>query len=399
MNRDNVRVVDSADFTPPAAVDRIQRLGLIVGVIGIVAMVAGFFLAPEYFFRAYLVGWVFWMGIALGCLALSMVHHLTHGGWGIVVRRVMEAASRTLPLMLVLMIPILFGMKQIYLWADPEHVRGDHILEAKEPYLNIEFFIVRQLIYFAVWMGLAWLFTRMSARQDRGDDPGVTRRMQAWAGPGIILYCLLVTFASVDWLMSTDPHWFSTIYGIYLIGSQGLAAIAFLILVGLFLMRREPMSRVLTPHHFHDWGKLLLAFVMLWAYFCFSQFLITWSGNLPEEIQWYLHRTRHGWGFVAVALALFHFALPFVMLLSRSLKRHANRLRWVAIWMLFMRLVDLFWQVEPSFEHKRPEMYWLYLAAPAAIGGLWLFFFVWQLKRRPLLPVNDPYLQAELAHE
>ena len=388
-------------FAAPAAVDRVQRLGLIAGGAGAVLCLLGLFLSPAYFFRAWLVGWVYWMGVTLGCCAIFMLHHLTRGAWGLVARRVLEAASRTLPALLVLFLPIAFGMRQIYEWARREIVRGDAILQHKQPYLNVPFFLVRLVVYFLVWGGFAWILNRMSLRQDRGDDPGITRRMQLIAGPGLAAYCLAVTFASVDWLMSLQPHWFSTIYGIYLMGSQGLSALAFLIVAALYLSRREPMAAVIQPRHFHDWGKLFLAFVMLWAYFSFSQFLIIWAGNLPEEISFFGARTRGAWGAVAIAIVLFHFALPFVLLLSRDLKRNARRLAVVAVLMLVMRWVDLLWQVEPAFPvaERSAAMYWLYVAAPVTIGGLWLFVFVRELKKRPLLPLNDPYLAEAIAHE
>jgi len=386
-------------YAAPAAVDRVQRLGLIAGGVGGVLCLVGLFLSPAYFFRAWLVGWVYWMGVTLGCLAISMLHHLTRGDWGLVVRRVLEAASRTLPALLVLFLPLAFGMREVYEWARPEAVRGDEILQHKQAYLNLPFFFTRLLLYFLVWGGFAWILGRMSLRQDRGADPGLTRRMQLLAGPGLAAYCLAVTFASVDWLMSLQPHWYSTIYGVYLMGSQGLSALAFLIVFALFLSRREPMSGVIQPRHFHDWGKLLFAFVMLWAYFSFSQFLITWAGNLPEEISFFLPRTRGGWGVVAIAIVLFHFAVPFVLLLSRDLKRNARRLAAVAVLMLIMRWIDLLWQVEPAFHEHHAASYWLYLAAPVAIGGFWLFFFVRELKKWPLLPLNDPYLAEAIAHE
>lgn len=399
MNRDNVSRADAAAaFAAPAAVDRIQRLGLIVGVVGAVLCAIGFFVSPDYFFRSWLVGWVYWMGVTLGCFAIMMLHHLTRGAWGLVMRRVMEAASRTLPWLLLLALPIFLGMKSLYIWARPEVVASDALLQVKEPYLNVPFYLVRFAIYFLIWGGFAFVLNRMSLRQDTSTDPGLTRRMQLIAAFGLAAYCLAITFASVDWLMSLDPHWFSTIYGVYLMGSQGLAALAFIITFALFLSRREPMAGVIQPRHFHDWGKLFLAFTMLWAYFSFSQFLIIWSGNLPEEIEWYLHRLHGGWGVLALALVIFHFALPFVLLLSRDLKRSGRLLAGVAIVMLVMRWVDLLWQVEPNFEEHHAAHYWLYLAAPAAIGGLWVFFFVRELKKRPLLPVNDPYLPEAIAH-
>ncbi|HEX9944679.1 MAG TPA: hypothetical protein VGG03_21930, partial [Thermoanaerobaculia bacterium] len=353
MTSETIRRADvAAPYAAPSDVDRLQRAGLVAAAVGAVLCVLGLFLSPSYFFRAWLVGWVFWMGVALGCQAIFMLHHLTRGAWGLVVRRVLEAASRTLPLLLLLFLPIAFGMRELYEWARPEMVRADEILQRKEPYLNLPFFFIRQVLYFLIWGGFAWQLNRMSLRQDRGGDPGLTRRMQFVAAFGIVAYCLAVTFAAVDWLMSLQPHWYSTIYGVYLMGSQGLSALAFLIVMAVFLSRRAPMAGVIQPRHFHDWGKLLFAFVMLWAYFSFSQFLITWSGDLPEEIQFYLPRLQGGWGALALAIVVFHFALPFGLLLSRDLKRNARVLGGVALGLMLMRWADLVWQVEPAF-HER----------------------------------------------
>ena len=398
MSLETMRL-DAADFAAPAAdIDRIQRLALITGAVGLAASLLGLWLSPQYFYRAWLVGWVFWVGVTLGCLAISLLHHLTRGAWGLVIRRVLEAASRTLPLLLVLSLPLIFGLKDLYEWARPEAVRTDALLQAKAPYLNAPFFIARLVVYFLIWGGVAFLMSGLSRRQDRQPDPGLARRMQLIAGPALAAYCLAVTFAAVDWLMSLQPHWFSTIYGVYLMGSQGLAALAFLITFALWLSRREPMSRVLQPRHFHDWGKLFFAFVMLWAYFSFSQFLIIWAGNLPEEISFYLPRMRGAWGGLFLAIALFHFLLPFLLLLSRDLKRNARRLAVVALLMLIMRWVELVWQVEPAFHDHHAGFYWLYLVAPLAIGGFWFAWFLRELKTRPLLPINDPNLPEAIAH-
>ncbi len=386
---------EAAAINLPEGADGLQRTAFIVGAVALVVCVLGAFLSPDYFFRSWLVGWVYWIGVALGCLALSLLHHLTHGDWGIVLRRTMEAATRTLPILLVFGLPLLAGMQHLYPWARPEAAH-DPLLQTKAPFLNVPFYIVRFVLYFLIWGGIAFLMSRLSRRQDQGDDPGITRRMQVIAAPALAGYCLAVTFASVDWLMSLQPAWYSTMYGVYLMGSQGLAALAFLITFGVWLSRREPMDRVLNPRLFHDYGKLLFAFVMLWAYFSFSQFLIMWSGNIPEELHFYLERFHGGWGAVAIAIALFHFALPFVLLLSRNLKRNTGRLVWVAVLMLVARWLELVWQVEPSFEHQTPAMYWLYLAAPVAIGGLWLAYFLRELRSRPMLPVNDPYLPEAL---
>jgi hypothetical protein len=397
VKREPLSLNEAAAINLPEGADRLQRTALVAGVVALVVCVLGAFLSPDYFFRSWLVGWVYWVGVSLGCLALSLLHHLTHGGWGIVLRRTMEAATRTLPVLLILGVPLLFGMPRLYPWARPE-AASDPLLQVKAPYLNVPFYIVRMLLYFLIWGGLAFLLSGMSRRQDKGEDPGITRRMQLFAAPGLAAYCLAVTFAAVDWLMSLQPAWYSTIYGVYLMGSQALSALAFLIAFGLWLSRREPMDRVLHPRLFHDYGKLTLAFVMLWAYFSFSQFLIMWAGNIPEEIHFYLYRFRHGWGVVALSLVLLHFALPFVLLLSRDLKRDAGRLVWVAGLLLVMRWVDLVWQVEPAFkpEQQNAAMYWMYLAAPIAIGGLWLAYFLRELRSRPMLPVNDPYLPEAL---
>ena len=388
-----VRRIDPAALTAPAAVDRLRVLALGAGVIGAVLLMIGFFVGPEYFFRSYLVGWVFWTGIALGSLALLMVQHMTRGAWGVAGRRVMEAATRTLPWMLLLVIPLLLGFYQLY-------PAGHELSEGKASYLSPPGFVVRLVVYFAIWLFLTFTLNRLSAQQDREANPDLIARMKRIAAPGIPLWGLCVTFASIDWLMALDPHWYSTMYGVWLIGSVGLSAISFLILMSVWLWRREPMDGVLRPGHFHDWGKLMLAFTMLWAYFSFSQFLIMWAGNLPEEIIWYKRRVTGGWGVVAVVIVIFHFALPFLLLLSRDLKRRPRQLVFVAGLMLVMRLVDLFWQVEPGFAGRHvPALYWMYAAAPLAIGGIWLWLFLGELKKRPLLPVNDPYLAEALAHE
>jgi hypothetical protein len=396
MTTDSIRRNSSA-FAAPAAADRLQTLGLIAGGLGLVLSVLGFFLSREYFFRGYLVGWVYWTGLSLGCMALSMVGHLSGGDWAVVSRRVLEAASRVLPLMLVLFIPLALGLPSLYEWARPE-ASADPILKLKQAYLNPGFFYIRQIIYFAIWSTLAFSLSRLSRRQDEGPDVSLLGRMRVISAPGLILYCLTVTFASVDWLMSLQPHWFSTIYGFYLIASQALLAFAFLIVITVFLSRSEPMASIYQSRHFHDWGKFLFAFVMIWAYFSYSQWLITWAGNLPEEISFFLPRVRGSFGWIALLIALFHFTVPFALLLSRDLKRNGRMLAVVALGLMFMRWVELFWQVEPAFHERHAAFDGLYLAAPVFIGGVWLFFFARTLKTRPLLPINDPYLPEAIAH-
>jgi hypothetical protein len=390
-------ILDPTNLAAPADLDRVRSKALLIGLIGLVATLAGYFVNRPVFFRAYLVAWVVCLSIPLGSLAFSMIHHLTGGGWGLVVRRIFEAATRTLPVLAVLGIPLfLLGLPELYVWARPDVMAHDELLQKKAAYLNATAFYVRYVAYFAVWIFLAWRLNRLSSAQDAKADVSITTAFKRVAAPGIIAYCLVATFAGVDWLMSIEPHWFSTIYGIYFFGGHGLTAMAFLILMARYLVAREPMNQVLKANHFHDYGKLLFATTMLWAYFSFSQFLIIWAGNLPEEQVWYDHRIRHGWGPLALLIAIFHFGVPFLLLLSRGLKRRPRTLAMVASLMLVMRWADNFWQIEPAFSQKAFSFHWLFPAAAVGLGGLWLWVFLGQLKKRPLLPVNDPYLAEAL---
>jgi len=319
-----------------------------------------------------------------------------------------EASSRVLPFMAILFIPIALGVHELYTWANPEIVAHDAVLQHKAPYLNVPFFLARTALYFILWSSLAFLISKLSLDQERGEH-GQALKMQRLSGGGLVVYALTVLFMSVDWIMSLDPHWFSTIYGILFMGGQGLSALAFTIAVVVLLSRIEPMSRVIAPAHLHDLGKLMLAFVMLWAYFSFSQFLIIWSANLPEEIPWYLKRMGGGWAYVGLGLIFLHFALPFVLLLSRDLKRNGRTLILVAVAVIVMRLVDLFWLIGP-IGHDPAEgghyagqpavmhLHWLDGVAPIAIGGIWLALFLWQLQTRSLLPLGEPYLAEALEH-
>jgi hypothetical protein len=379
---------------------RLETRLLAAGALGLVASIIGAAISPTQFFRSYLIAWVFWLGMTLGCLAILMLQHLSGGGWGFVIRRLLESGTRTLPLMLVLFVPFVFGLQELYSWARPPHTIEDDtlktVLDHKRAYLNVPFFWIRVAVYFLIWAALTYLVNKWSGEQDVDDGPKPRRRLEALSGPGLILFGFTVTFASVDWVMSLDPEWFSAIFGILFMGGQALSAIAFVIAVVVVLGMREPMSRILTRGHVHDLGKLLLAFVMLWAYFSFSQLLIIWSGNLPEEIPWYLHRLQGGWQWVGLVLVIFHFALPFLLLLSRDLKRNGRMLATVAGGVIVMRFIDLFWLIAPEFNREGFHVHWLDLAAPIGLGGVWLWFFIRQLKRRPLLPLKDPRTEEML---
>jgi hypothetical protein len=379
---------------------RWRKLALVVGAIGLAAMAAGIlvFHDPFQFYQSYLWAFIFVLGLSTGPLVWLMLQYLTGGAWGVVIRRPAEAAARCLPLVLVLFLPIVIGINNLYPWAHPDVVAADRVLTHQAPYLNVRFFVVRAIVYFFGWLFLSYWFNRWSLVEDREGPAKARGRMTFVAGPGVIFWALSVTFMSIDWVLSLHSQWFSTMFGLLYMASQGLTSMAFLITLLAALATREPMSHVLTKRHFHDLGKLMFALTMVWAYFSYSQFLIIWTGNLPEEIPWYLARTSGGWGYVAVALVLFHFALPFSLLLSRDLKRNAKMLRNVAMFVLLMRLVDIFWQVTPYFYNSAFHVSWMDIAAPAGLIGIWLWYFFGQLEKRPLMPLHEPELEGALNH-
>lgn len=385
-----------ATYTPPASLDALRQRSLIVGVIGLVAAAAGAIVNPGQFFHAYLLAYLFWLAAALGGLALLMLQHLSGGGWGVVLRRTFEAAARTLPWMAVLFVPLVFGMRDLYPWTDAAMVAEDKILREKALYLNTPFFLARAAACFAVWIGLALLLTRWSSAQDRTGDPGTTVRMRNTSAVGMVLYFLTMTVAAIDWAMSLEPHWFSTMYGFLFVIGQALMGLSIAIVVARKLSREAPMSGVFNAGHFHDFGKLLFAFTMVWAYLSFSQFLIIWSANLPEEIPWYQHRMSHGWEYIGLALVAFHFAVPFIVLLSRRSKRNAALLAGMAMWLIVARFLDLFFLIGPEAYPNGLGFHWLDLAAPVGLGGVWVALFLSNLKGRPLLPLRDPGLENAL---
>lgn len=382
----------------PPQWDRLQQRALLVGVVSLGLCLGGAWWQPAQFFHSYLLAYLFWLGIALGSLAIVMLHHLTGGAWGLIIRRTLEASSRTLPLLAVLFVPLLFGLADLYSWARPDLVAGDELLQHKSPYLNVPFFVLRAILYFAVWLGLAYWVNQWSLRQDHTADPALARRLETLSGPGLVLYGGTVTFASFDWGMSLEPHWFSTIYGVMFMVGHALTALAFAIIVVMLLVERQPFVAVVTPAHLLDLGNLLLAFVVLWAYIAFSQFLIIWSGNLVEEIPWYMRRLAGGWQWIAVFLLVFHFALPFLLLLSRRTKRNLRLLATVAVGLLVVHLLDVLWLVAPAFHQTGLSIHWMDIVAPIGIGGVWLARFIQQFKARALLPLHDPYLEDAFGH-
>jgi hypothetical protein len=378
--------------------DRIQRRAFVLGIAALVLAALDGIRAPEQFFRSYLLAFVFWLGFPLGCSAFLMVHHLTGGFWGLPIRRPLEAGTRTLPLLTALALPLLLGLTRLYSWTNPNLVAADVVLKSKQLYLNLPFFLIRNLIYFAVWWALVRGLNRWSDEQDRTGDPRLALRLENMSGPGLVLYGLTVTFFSIDWIMSLEPHWFSTIFGMIFMVLQVLSALALAVFVAGFLSQYEPIASVITSDRFNDLGNLVLTFVMLWAYLSFSQFLIIWAGDLINEIPWYLTRARGGWAMIAVLLIFLSFAIPFFLLLMRPIKRRVETLSALCGALILITFVDVYWMVAPAFEKAGPRFYLLDFLLPVGIGGVWVAAFVAQLKSRPLLPLHDPRFEGVLQH-
>jgi hypothetical protein len=393
------------DLTAPEVVGKISRRSLVIGVVFSLIAVALAFTGPSEFYRAYLLGFMCWLGVALGSMAILMIRHLTGGGWGTVIRRILGAAMRTLPLLALLFIPVLFGIRRVYVWAQPldniadKHLR-EHLERITQTYLTVNGFVVRAVFYFAIWNLLSFLLSKWSKQTDTPGAPDNSGRFKAVSGPGLILYGFTISFAAIDWIMSLDPSWISTIFGLIILIGEVLSAMCFAVVVERILFNYKPMSEMLKPDFVHDHGKWMLAFIMVWAYFSFSQWLIIWAGNLPAEITFYLKRLNGGWGWIGLILVLFHFAIPFVILLSRPFKRDIRKLVWVAILLLLMGYVDLFWIIEPNFStHLSVTL--ADIVVPIAIGGIWLWFFFRNLASLPLLPAydTDAHEVLEPAHE
>jgi hypothetical protein len=384
--------MNKSDLMAPPVAQTIQTQSLFIGLIAAIASIAGAFLAPDSFYSAYLSGYMFWLGLSLGCMAILMLHHLVGGAWSIVIRRILESGMMTLPLMFVLFIPILFHLPRLYFWARPDVLNDPKtdpkIIDIAHSYLNFNGILIRYILYFVIWFGMAYFLNRWSTEQDTIAGQS-TLRFRALSSIGLVIYSLTISFAVIDWVMSLQARWISTIYGLIFIAGEALSAFCFCVVIETILGKRKPMSEYLTDTQVHDHGKFMLTFVMVWTYFNFSQWLIIWAGNLPEEIPWYVRRINDGWGQVALFLVVFQFAVPFALLLSRQLKREARTLVRLASWILFMRMVDIFWHVEPA-SHPTFHVSWLHFTILAGIGGLWMAYFFHNLRSRPLLPINAP---------
>lgn len=376
-------------------VARMQMPALVLGIIGVAGSAFGFFTDPQTAFRAWVAPFIFWFLIAAGSLAVLCLQYTTGGEWGVLIRRPLGAAARTIPLFLVFGLPIAFGLSHIYQWANPEIVAHDALLQKKQLWLNPQGWMIRAVVYFALWTLWAWRIRVLSNEFAKSRSPYTELSRRKWAASGLLMFVLSITFASVDWVMSLEPKWYSTMYGISFTIGAGLSAFAFVTFFLTTISQTKAMEGILKPMHFRDLGNLMLAFTMLWAYTNFSQFLLVWYGNIKEETPYYLKRMHHGWGIISAALILFHFFLPFFMLLMRNIKDRPQTIAVVTIIVLAMRFVDAYWLVGPAY-YEHFSVSWITIFAFLAIGGLWLFTFIWQLKGQTIIPIHETWVEEAI---
>ncbi len=378
--------------------EKYQRLALIIGVVGLLISAIGLFTNNDQFLQSYLVSYVFWMQLSVGCAFVLAIQYLVSGRWGVVIQRILEAGGFTLPLMLILIVPVLLGLPTLYEWARPEAVAHDALLQHKAPYLNVPFFTFRVLGYLVIWSAIAYLQRKWSYRRDTLRTEESHIRLKNFSGPISVVLGLTVTFASFDLMMSLDAQWYSTIFGIIFGVGAGAAAFAFATIILALVREDHVFSGKLTSLQFNDLGNFLLTMVMLWAYMELSQFLIIWLGNLKEEIPWYLLRTSGGWGGMGIILVAFNFVVPFFFLLLRENKRRYGRVAAIAWIIIVARYIELYWFIAPTFSPTL-TFHWLDLTLLVGIGGIWMSLFLWQLKQKPLLPEYDPRMEEESSYE
>lgn len=387
------------DFTAPPIVATWRSRSLIVGAVFAIAAIIGFVIEPVQALHSYLIAYFLVLGLTLGCMGWLMMWHLTGGTWGVPIRRILEAAVATLPLIFILWIPLAFGAKLIYPWTHADVQAVEKLTHQSTSYLSMTGFILRAFLMFISWALLAWYLLSWSREQDTLPVRAFGPRFRAVSGVGLVIYAWTLTFITVDLIMSLTAGWTSTIYGLIFLVGQALIAMCFVVLVAHALRMFHPLRALLTPHNFHDYGKLMLACTMLWAYFSFSQWLIIWSGNLPEETKWFIQRIHGHWGAIALAIVVGHFVIPFCLLLSRPLKRDSSKLIWIAAWLILMRYLDLYWHIQPALNKEHLHYSWLDAVVPIAMVAVWAAYFFWQLARRPLVVLNDPALLAYMEGE
>ncbi len=371
--------------------DRAQRNVLFVGIVALAISLVWLFKDASQFWQGYLFAFIFWSGLTLGCLGIFFLHNVVGGNWGVAIRRLVESGLKTLPLIAAFAVPILiFALPTLYKWTDAGY-RAEHFAVGhKAAYLNPMWFSIRTVLYFVIWAFSGYRILGMANEHDKTGNPALFKKIKTRSAPALLVFVLTTTLAFIDWIMSLEPDWYSTIYGWMFTVGQVLLTFSFLVAVLVLLSKREPFASFLTRQHYHDLGNLMLAFTMLWAYMSFAQFLIIWAENLPDEIPWYVRRFSGGWGYIAWTIAIFHFFVPFFLLLLRFVKKNPSRLRTLALWIILMRILDVFWIVEPAFRQRGLEVHLPDLLTLIGLGGIWLALFIWHLKSRPLLASRDP---------
>lgn len=378
---------------PPFPRQRVIATALLVAAAWIVCAILGWIFQPDHFYRAYLLAWLFWLGVTLGAMGLTMLHHLTGGEWGYMVRRLAEHAGMTMPLLILLFIPLLFGLHSLYPWARADEVAHDAILRHEAPYLNHRFFLIRAIIYGVIWLTMAWYLRSGSLRHDHTGNPHTALHLHNFSAGGAVIYFLTMSFAAVDWIMSREPHWVSTVFGFIIVAGQSISGTCLVIVLFTLMVNTPPFRDQARKNHFNDLGNLLLTLVILWAYMSFAQLLVIWMGNKQDEIPWYVHRLNNGWLWIGLLLVVLHFAVPFIVLLMRDLKRKAPAMLALCGGLLVVRAVDVFWQVAPSGNEPYMGLWktfsWMDVVFPIGMGGLWLATMLWLSLGHPLMPAGD----------
>ncbi len=388
-------------FMAPPDVSRWQKRALVVGIVFAIPSIVGWILESSQFYRSYLLGYMWCFELTVGPLALLMLYHLTGGSWGTVIRRILEAAMQNIWLMLLLFIPIIAGIHQLYPWSHPEELaESAHLRMIAHGYLRESFWLIRAGLYFIFFISFVWLLMRISRRQDQPPERFYDRQLQVISSQGVVIYLFVTLFLYTDWLMSLTPEWSSMIYGLIFNAGHGLAAISFAVVIAGLLAKHEPMRFILQPEQFLDQGKIMLTFVMIWGWWTYAQWIIFWSGNKPDQISWYIARTRGGWEYYWFALVMFYFCVPFALLLSRSFKSNYRTLMKLALWTLVARYLDEFFFIAPSFPNRAGHFHysWLDAVVPISLGGFWMALFFHHLKSRPLLALQDPHVTVVVEH-
>ncbi len=376
----------------------IKWIAFAVGGVGVLSSALGYLLNHSQFFHSYLTAFAFWVSIGLGAMFLAVLHFITGATWSTVIRRIPETMMSALPWMLLFAVPIILGIHELYHWSHADAVAHDELLQAKQPFLNTPFFTIRTVFYFLVWGGLVLLYYQRSVLNDYTGDADLLKSLRRWSPPAMILFALTLTFASFDWMMSLDPHWYSTIYGVYYFAGSVTAAISVLILLVVWLDDHGPLHGMVSVEHIHDLGKLLFTFTVFWAYIAFSQYFLIWYANMPEETVWFLHRWQGSWKIISLFLVFGHFLLPFLFLLPRAPKRNKSVLVVASVWLLLMHFIDMIWLVLPTFQTHDYHIHWLDFTTLIGIGGVFIGLILLQLENQSVVPINDPKLEESIQH-